>query len=53
MGTWADEGGQLPLSPPTIVIPFAIGGLELVLQIGGLVMGVLGVGERAKQRARA
>lgn len=49
-GTWMDEVGPLPISPPTFVIPFAIGGLGLVLLCGGLIMGVLASGERAKQR---
>lgn len=36
-GTWVDAAGMLPIPPPTFVIPFAIGGLALILVIGGLV----------------
>lgn len=49
-GTWLDEVGPLRLSPPTFVIPFAIGGLGLVLFLGGLVIGLVATGERVNQR---
>ena len=49
-GTWLDEVGPLRLSPPTFVIPFAIGGLGLVLFLGGLVIGLVATGKRVNQR---
>ncbi len=49
-GTWLDEVGPLRLSPPTFMIPFAIGGLGLVLFLGGLIIGLAATGERARQR---
>lgn len=49
-GTWLDEAGPLRVSPPTFIIPFAIGGLGGILFLGGLIMGAVAAGERARQR---
>lgn len=35
-GTWVDEAGRLPTSPPSFVLPFAVGALAAVLLIGGV-----------------
>ncbi|SEE85947.1 hypothetical protein SAMN04489740_2818 [Arthrobacter alpinus] len=49
-GTWLDEVGSLRVSPPTFMVPFAIGGLGVVLFLGGLIIGLVATGERAQQR---
>jgi hypothetical protein len=41
-GTWVDEAGFLRPAPPTFDLPFAIGGLGVVLFIGGSVVGMTG-----------
>lgn len=51
-GAWLDEVGPLRLPPPTFMIPFAIGGLGVVLFLGGLIIGLIATGEWAEQRRR-
>jgi hypothetical protein len=49
-GTWLDEAGPLRASPPTFILPFALGGLGVVLLIGGLIVGIAGTTQLAQPR---
>jgi hypothetical protein len=52
-GIWLDEVGPLTVAPPTFLLPFAIGGLGVVLLIGGFVVGVTEIIERAQSRSES
>jgi hypothetical protein len=52
-GTWVDQAGPLNAAPPTFLLPFAIGGLGVVLVIGGFVVGATGMNERAESRSES
>ncbi len=49
-GTWVDEAGPLRSSPPAFILPFAVGGLGVVLSIGGFCVGVAGTVQRTLPR---
>ncbi|MBH0109974.1 hypothetical protein I6E81_07325 [Salinibacterium sp. NG22] len=42
-GTWIDEAGPLTTSPPTFLLPFAIGGIAGILMIGGFAVSLSGL----------
>ena len=50
VGTWIDEAGPLQTAPPTFIIPFAIGGLGLVLLVGGFIVGVAATAKDVQSR---
>lgn len=41
-GTWIDEVGPLPITPPTVVLPLIIGVLAGILLLGGIVVTIVG-----------
>lgn len=49
-GTWVDEAGPLQTAPPTFIIPFAIGGLGMVLLFGGFIVGAAATAQYSQSR---
>ncbi len=49
-GTWMDEAGPLPVSPPDFTFAFTAARLSVVLLIGGFIVGAIGIGERGHPR---